>query len=232
MGACLSAGVVGCAVALALSATLVACGEVLVEGAAPRPAPYAGDPEGPPTLGVLPEMPQQESQAAARQHQALLVAREVLDSRVPAAPSDRSYDALQRWSQGPLAAWIRHRRQEVERARSQFTLGGEPGLRDGIVQHAVMGLLHEDTAAQLVALPEPAELDDEPEVARMYREVVAYQAEPFASSALLEYRTCAQSAYEGPTDLRHWGDFCAGRFERLKARTLALRQAAVSAAGD
>lgn len=212
-------------VALLLASQLLACGAALqLEGE--QHTPYPGDAEAPPTLGALPEMSRPEPELASRQHRALLVAREVLDARLPTAPEDRAFDTLQRWSRGPVADWIRRRRKAVQHARGEFTVGGDVRLRDSIIQHAVVGLLHEDTAAQLAALPSPSELDSEPEVARLYRELVAHHAEPFVAAALVEYRQCADVAYTGPGELRYWGDFCAERFERLKARTLELRAAA------
>jgi hypothetical protein len=151
----------------------------------------------------------------------LLIAREALQARLPAPPADRSHASLQAWVDDAVVDWIRQRRDGIEQVRQRFELEGRPSDDERIVRDATLGLLHEDTADVLASLPEPAELASEPEITRVYREVLAAQAEPFVSSALLQFRDCAELAYAREEAMAVWAEFCHARFERLKRESLA-----------
>jgi hypothetical protein len=151
----------------------------------------------------------------ARTHQGLLLARETLDTAFPVFAGDRTYASLQHWVDTSVVAWLEHRRAQTEATRERL-LEGEPSDAESIVSHAVLGLIHEDTARSLASIPAPSELDSEPEIAGMYRDMIRTQADSFVSSALLELRECADDAYRGPKDMRPWADFCHARFDRLR----------------
>jgi hypothetical protein len=104
----------------------------------------------------------------------------------------------------------------MDETRFQFssTTGIDPDAR--VLRSAVVGLLQEDTAQALGAIPAPSELDSEPEIAELYRELVRVQSEPFIGAACAEYRACAEVAEEeGGSQLERFGEFCRARFERL-----------------
>ena len=196
-------------------------------GASPPPAPVApGDAEAPPSLASLPDLLPGGSADTDRTHLALAFARRVFAAGLPTPPSDHSAAVLQPWVEREVAGWIAHRRESVEQTDYQFVAEQRASAGERIVHQAVMGLLHEDTAQALENLPAPAELASEPEIAQMYREVLAAQAQPFVVAALEAFRHCANTAFDGPEDMRHWAAYCDGRFRRLRERLpkLAARQ--------
>lgn len=172
-----------------------------------------GDASAPPSLAALPGLEPQDSQ---RWHRGLTLARQVFERALPPPPVDRSYASLSEWVEQDVAAWIAARRESMEEARFQFssTTGATPDAL--VVRSAVVGLLQEDTAQTLATIPAPSELDSEPEIAELYRELVRVQSEPFIGAARGEYRACAELAeQEGGRQLERFGEFCRSRFDRL-----------------
>jgi hypothetical protein len=207
ISACACAALAGCATA----------------GAPPTTEPVeqvayddGGDTERP-ALASLPALPQGSAADTARSHQGLLIARATLDETMPEPPIDRSYSELQKWVDTQVVSWIERRRAQTAETRDRFRLEGAPNPSELALSHAVVGLIHEDTAFSLRSIPAPSELESEPEIAEMYREIVSVQADTFVSSALLEFRDCANGAY-GTSDMRPFAEFCHARFDRLQSR--------------
>lgn len=196
-GACLAAGLAACA-----------------HGSG---APLSkGQPEAPPTLACLPEVAPGGPADTRRTHQGLLIAKEALDDGLPAPPSDRSYSAMQGWMKSEVAHWIAARAGAVSELKFQLGFDGGASASEQVVGKAAVGLLQEHTALDLQKIPPPAELAAEPEIAEMFQEVVAAQAEPFLGAALIAFRECADAAYEGPDATAHFAEFCDARFRRLR----------------
>jgi hypothetical protein len=198
---------------IGLSACATAGSDVETEHSA---ALRSGDPSGPPAIGVLPDVA--KSSSSARVQQGLSLARQVLETRLPDPPADHSYQVLKLWIDNKVAPWVAARRDSVDEARFQFGLAHEEASVDErIVANAVIGLLQEDTAVSLTQIPAPTELDTEPEVAEIYRDLVQSQVQPFRDAALIEYRDCAKSANDEGRELHRWAVFCHGRGDRLQA---------------
>lgn len=177
-----------------------------------------GDPDGEPRLKVLPSLARDASGRTHRTRHGILVAREGFKARMPATPDDTSYGALQQWVDKDVIAWVGVRNETLDSARYEFGLPKDASPGERIVAMAVIGLLQEDTARELSTIPAPSELDEEPEIAKIYREVIEAHARPFLSSALVRYRECANIAHDGPEDMRHWAGFCDARFQRIKLK--------------
>jgi hypothetical protein len=209
-----------CLAAVLCSAAALGCGPQPSSQTQPVDPRTLGDPSAPPTLSALPELPRGASGVSERTHQGMLVVRQTLDAALPEPPSDRSLASLQRWADTQVAGWIAERQAQMESARARM-LEGKPSAGEAILSHAVLALLHEDTARALAAIPAPKELDSEQEIAEMYRELMSGQADTFAASALLELRECANQAYRGPEDMRAFAAYCHARFDRLRGETLA-----------
>jgi hypothetical protein len=200
-------------------------------GAATTPAParpvdprLRGDPDAPPTLNALPELPAGASGVTERTHQGILVARQALDATLPAPPADRSFASLKLWADTQVASWIDARAAQMDTARARFLHEGKkPSAGEAILSHAVLALLQEDTARSLATIPAPTELDSEQEIAAMYRELMAGQADAFVAAALLELRDCANLAYRGPDDMRAFAEYCHARFDRLQGEVRARK---------
>ena len=181
----------------------------------------SGDPDGPPTIGALPDVAR--AGTSPRVQQGLSLARQVLAARLPAPPADHSYAMLQAWIDRDVATWVAKRRDGVDEARYQFGLEHEVPSDERVVGDAVLGLMQEDTALVLAQLPAPSELDSEPEIAEMFREMVRTQVQPFQTAAVVQYRDCATTAHEEGNDLQRWVVFCGGRLDRLSATLHASR---------
>ncbi len=167
-------------------------------------------------LNALPSVDHGSGADTPRTHQGLLIARATLDAAMPEPPADRSYAALQRWVDTEVVTWVERRRAQTEEVRERFSLEGEPNESELAVRRAVVGLLHEDTARSLRSIPAPSELDSEPEIAAMYRDIVSAQADTFLNSAIVEFRDCAEGAYRWEHDMRPFALFCHARFDRLQ----------------
>lgn len=209
--------------ALACAATmlLTACAGRTRDPQTGPPSP--GDTDGPPALGCLPGLPPDRGPAADRTRQGLLILREAFAEPLPAAPPDADAGTLQRWVDASVVPWLRERSERLAQARFEFEHAQDaqdaqaPQTAARIVSLGAGALLQESTARQLSSLPAPRELDTEPMIREVYREVVDAQARPFLSSALVDYRQCADLAHDGPESMRHWALFCHGRFARLRA---------------
>lgn len=196
-------------------------------GAASRPA-APREPLAKPELAELPALAVSSSADTPRTHQGMLLARATLEATLPPAPADRSYAVLQAWVDSEVVAWVERRRVQTEDTRDRFRLEGEPTSSERAVSHATIGLIHEDTAFALSGIPSPSELDTEPEIARMYLEIVGSQADTFLKSALAEFRDCANEAYRSPADMRSLAEFCHARFDRLQKRLAPQRTVTAS----
>jgi hypothetical protein len=170
-----------------------------------------GDPDAPPSLRALPELGDARS---SQLHRALTMAGQVFAAPLPLAPSDRRYEVLADWVENDVARWIDGRRDALEETRFQFkAIDSEPATR--VIANAVIGLLQEDTAYQLSLIPQPKELDNEPEIAAMFRELQQGQVEPFQNAALTEYGACVKSGEEEGGSSRRFAHFCRQRHDRL-----------------
>lgn len=182
------------------------------------PPPDPGRAGAPPALSALPRLSAGCSAATQRTHQGLLSARAALQHAMPAPPADRSHENLEAWVGSEVADWLRARQVAVEETRYEFRVSDGPSPAEEVVAHAAIGLIHEDTAESIAHIPPPTELNDEPEIAEMFSEVMSAQANPFLAAALTEFRACVDIAYDGPEDMRHWAYFCQERFARLRDR--------------
>jgi hypothetical protein len=213
----------------ALLALVAICGlHCAIDGAAPpNSAPRAraaGDPDAPPTLTALPELSARAPANSERTHQGILLARQALDADLPAPPADRSFAALQSWADDQVSSWVVKRRDQIEAARARM-FDGHASPAEQILGHAVLALLHEDTARTLSSIPAPKELDDEREISAMYYDLVSGQADAFVTSALIELRDCVELAHQGPAEMHAYDDYCHARFERLRGEQLARQDA-------
>jgi hypothetical protein len=195
-------------------ACALGCAESSAPAAATAPGAEHGDPQAAPSLLALPQLPADGD--TPRTHQGMLMARATLDAAMPAAPADRSFASLQRWVDGEVLTWLQQRRTQTLATRDRFLVGGEPTDAEHIVSLAVLALIDEDTARALGNLPPPSELDDEPDIAAMYRDVTRMQAEAFMSAAIVGMRDCANAAYREPSEWQAFARFCHARFDRLQ----------------
>jgi hypothetical protein len=200
---------------------VAACGGAQSEVASGRDSLRDGDPTAPPSLRALPDVAKGAS--SERVQLGMSLARQVLETHLPQPPADRSYQRLQLWIDQEVVPWVSARRESVDETRFQFGLDHGASGDERVVANAVLGLLQEDTALALANIPSPTELDSEPEVGEMFRDLVRTQSQPFQSAAAIDYHDCATHAYEEGLEFRRWAVFCHARFDRLEAQLQAAR---------
>ena len=194
---------------LALLLASVACG-----GARPARPLDPGSYDEPPAMEVLPELDVPLESLGERFRFAWRLTAEALQLEPPAPPVRPTGAELRAWSDGPLKRWLAEKSRRVEAARKELDELAEQGRRRRIVAGALVGLLYEDIARALVRIPAPRELDEEPEIAEAYREVILFQARPYLTHARRAYRACALNAMPMES-MHHWGRFCARRGRAL-----------------
>ncbi len=175
-----------------------------------------GDPNAAPALSALPDMVREPAGEAERMHPPLALASEILERRLPDPPDDRSYASLSEWVESTIAPWVEQRRDAIDDVRFQM-MRDSPAETEQVLCSTVVGLLQEDTALSLERIPAPAELDREPEVAKMFRDIIHLQARPFMEAALREYAACAKLGTDEGAELERWGRFCDVRQKRLRS---------------
>jgi hypothetical protein len=207
-------------------ATLLVCllGAGCASSQAKKVAYYSGDAHGRASIEALPSLDVADSELTAEMRMARLLSAESLELPAPMAPGDRSAAELSAWSDRELKDWLTEKQRRAEAARAELDRAALQNHRQRILAGALVGLVYEDIARTLLVIPSPAELDSEPEVAAMFREVMAKQAAPFLMHAELAYTACAGNA-AGLQAMAHWSDFCDARGERLPDSD--LREAAL-----
>jgi hypothetical protein len=198
------------------TASLVVCllGAGCAAGQAKKNVYYAGDPRGRASIEVLPSLDVADSELTAEMRMARLLSAESLELNAPVAPGDRSAEQLSAWSDRELKEWLSEKQRRAEAARVELDRAALQNHRQRIVAGALVGLVYEDIARALLTIPVPSELDSEPEVAAMFRDLMANQAAPFLVHAELAYTACAGNAL-GLDSMAHWSEFCERRNEGL-----------------
>lgn len=190
-----------------LALGLLGCGQQ----ALPPPS-YAGDTAAEPAVSNLPSA---DGVAFTEQMRfGMTLAEESLSLPDPAPPPRQEIGVLERWSSESLRPWLARKSHTVEAARETLDDAAEENHRQRIVAGAVVGLLYEDVGRTLRSVPLPDELEDDPEAAQLFQDVLDGQAAPFLQHARRAYRACAENAVR-PKDMRHWSPFCTTRADRL-----------------
>jgi len=148
--------------------------------------------------------------------EAMLLAEECIEIHLPTPPKERDADTLEKWSNTVLQEWIRHKSTAMLQAQDLLDKAAYVSHRELIIAGAVMGLINEDAASELLKLPLPAEVEKNPGDAELYTEVRLDQTEPYVRKAERAYFACAENADAGPDSMRHWQDFCRKRRDRLR----------------
>lgn len=190
-------------------AWLVACG-----GPQLREGAFRGRAEGPPSMHCLPETDVADSEYSEHMRRGLALAEASFDVAAPSPPASRAAGDLTDWSNGPLRAWLAQKSSAIHAARQELDLAAEETHRQRILGGAVVGLMYEDVARVLRSVPAPVDLDTEPEILRIYQDLVRTQARPFLELSRSAYRACSLNA-DHPAGMRHFSTFCRERLDQL-----------------
>lgn len=178
------------------------------------PAKFAGDAHGHASIEALPSLDVADSELSDQMRMARMLSAESLELPAPAVPDDRSASNLTHWSDHELKSWVGTKLKRAEAARAELDRAAIENHRQRILAGALMGLVYEDVARTLLVLPIPRELESEPEIGAIFKELMEKQAAPYLFHARLAYAACAGNA-AGMSTLNHWSDFCSAREEGL-----------------
>lgn len=176
---------------------------------------YRGSADEPPSMEVLPEPDVPRSELSERMRFAWLLAQESFELDAPRPPVHATTAKVQQWADTELEAWLEKKNERVEAARAELDAAAEEAHRQRIMAGALVGLMYEDVARVLLQVPVPSELQrEEPEIAKIFREIVRFQAKPYIEHAKRAYYACARNARR-PESMRHWSHFCSERRDAL-----------------
>ncbi|MET0287459.1 MAG: hypothetical protein ABW352_23435 [Polyangiales bacterium] len=173
-----------------------------------------GDAQGSPRVESLPSLDVAESTLTAEMRMARLLSAECLNLAPPHRPNATTNEAIEQWSDAELKRWMQHKHASAEAARRELDKAAVQSPRQRIMAGAMVGLVYEDVARNLLALPTPTELISEPEIAAMYVDLLRSQATPYLVQARAAYTACAGNA-EQVAELHHWSSFCLNREDAL-----------------
>lgn len=173
-----------------------------------------GDAFSRPSMEVLPSLDVAQSELTPEMRMASLLSSESLLLAPPSGPRDDSTAAISDWSDSELKTWLQEKHVRAEAARKELDRAAQQNHRQRVMAGAMVGLVYEDLARTLLALPIPRELASEPEIAAMYVDLLKRQASPYLLHAHQAYVACAGNA-EQVSGLHHWSQFCEQREERL-----------------
>lgn len=196
---------------IALMAVLVlaSCGSSMRSGPL-----YAGRAESEPTMECLPDPDVTDATFTLHMQRGRELAQASFELPDPEVPADHSAASLTAWSDGPLRAWLEQKTHAVEAAREELDAAADEDHRQRIVGGALVGLMYEDVARVLRAVPSPEDLASEPEILAAFHHVIEGQARPYVETARRAYHACALNARR-PETMTHWASFCRRREDRL-----------------
>jgi len=175
---------------------------------------YGGDAGGKACIESLPSLDVADSEITSEMRVARLLSAESLALADPAPPVSTSAQDVQLWSDSVLKSWVQAKHRRAEAARAELDRAALQNHRQRIMAGALVGLVYEDVARVLMSVPVPDDLRSEPEIAEMFKDVIAAQALPYLTQAKRAYEACAKNAVE-PETMGHWTPFCQGRADHL-----------------
>jgi hypothetical protein len=188
---------------------------------------YGGDVMSAPALEALPSLDVEEVRLSGQMRMARLLSAESLALSKPEAPTSSATAAITRWSDSELKRWVTEKHRRAEAARKELDGAAVNSHRERIMAGALVGLVYEDVARALLALPFPTELASEPEVRAIFEDVLRGQAAPYLVHARLAYQACAANAL-GLSAMAHWSEFCQGRGAELPEAGAEQRDASLT----
>jgi hypothetical protein len=179
-----------------------------------KPVKFEGDARGRACIEALPSLDVADAELTDQMRMARMLSADSLELPAPAVPADHSASSLTRWSDHELKEWVSAKLKRAEAARTELDRAAIENHRQRILAGALVGLVYEDVARALLVLPIPSELEREPEIGAIFKELMEKQAAPYLFHARLAYAACAGNA-AGLSTMNHWSDFCSGREEGL-----------------
>jgi hypothetical protein len=193
-------------------------GAVLLGCAHAPPPGQPGRPDAAPAVETLPSLGGEREDFTERMRFAWLLAEQSFQLAEPVPPNQPTVSELAAYTDGPLRAWLEQKNELVEAARAELDMAAEETHVQRIVAGALVGLMYEDVWRVLRTVPLPRDLEEEPEIADVYREVVEFQATPYLEHARRAYDACARNGVQ-PAAMARWSRYCSARGEHLPLAT-------------
>ncbi len=208
-------GILELYVALALATG--ACGGSAEVGPEVQTRPRdGGDPHGAPSLRSLPADDVDPRTFTPLMKRAWEASRDALELKAPAFPQEPTSEEWNAWSQRVFQPWLQQKQGMVVAARRELDMAATQSMRQRIMAGAIVGLLYEDLAHVLLAVPTPkAILEEDPDIVEAFKHVVEGQARPYLEHSRAAYSACKQNAASGRGGLGHWSNYCKQREANL-----------------
>lgn len=175
-----------------------------------------GDPQGAPSLRSLPADDVDPRTFTPLMQRAWEASRDALELKAPAFPQEPTSDEWNAYSQRVFQPWLHEKQSMVVAARRELDTAATQSMRQRIMAGAIVGLLYEDVAHVLLAVPTPkAILEEDPEIVEAFKRVVEGQARPYLEHSRAAYSACKQNAASGRGGLGHWSNYCKQRESNL-----------------
>lgn len=175
-----------------------------------------GQPEAGPSLRTLPADDLDPRRFTPVMSRAWEYSQEALALKAPDFPTAPTSAEWNAWSERVFQPWLQKKQTLVVGARRELDMAATESMRQRIMAGAIVGLLYEDLAHVLLAVPMPkAILEEEPDIVEAFKQVVEGQARPYLEHSRAAYSACKQNAASGRGGLPHWSEYCKEREARL-----------------
>lgn len=181
-----------------------------------KPAQHAGDAQGSARLEALPSLDVADRELTTEMRFARELSQESLALNLPDFAQDTN--ARRRWTDTALKQWLRDKQSAAEAANQALEAAGRQNGRQRVMASALAGLVFEQTARALLAVPPPTDLPLGLAEIAVFREIMQKNASFCLQTARLAYAACAEKA-PGLKGLAHWSAFCLDRAKALPGRT-------------
>lgn len=176
----------------------------------------AGNITAQPTLGVLPTTHVPREALSEHMRLGWDLASSAILIEMPMVPTQHDGITLTRWAEHELGDWLQRMTEALNAASAELDAAANENPLERVYAGAIVGVIYESVAQQLLWLPTPTELNREPEIANAYRDILAFNAAPYLERSRAAYRACAANGEMHAEELgEQWSTFCAGRMRLL-----------------
>lgn len=169
-----------------------------------------------PTLGVLPSTHVPKEELSDHMRLGWDLASSAMLIEMPMVPTRHDGATLTRWAEHDLGDWLQRMSEALTAASVELNAAANEDPLERVYAGAIVGVIYESVAQQLLWLPTPSELEREPEIAAAYRDILAFNAAPYLERSRAGYHACAANAEIHAEELGpNWATFCSGRMRLL-----------------
>ncbi|MDH5673671.1 MAG: hypothetical protein OEZ06_16060 [Myxococcales bacterium] len=178
---------------------------------------------------ALPPLPQALEHSSEDFRRGHGLAQELLAAAGPGQPPTDDRAAYEAWTQGEFTGWLEGRAVQTRTAVDALGAVQKGPPSEHVVAAALVGLIYERLAAQLLAVPPPAAIAAEAKLERHYRKGLDDAATEWRTPAERAFFHCAKGAAL-QTDAAYglWLELCHDHLARLREQTKAAESLAAA----